>query len=39
MGLRRRKALVPFVLLGPGLAWLVVFFAIPALTQLSIAVE
>jgi spermidine/putrescine transport system permease protein len=39
MGLRRRKALVPFVLLGPGLAWLVVFFAIPALTQLYVSLQ
>ena len=39
MGLKRRKALVPFVLLGPGLAWLVVFFAIPALTQLYVSLQ
>ena len=39
MGLRRRKALVPFALLAPGLAWLVVFFAIPALTQLYVSLQ
>jgi spermidine/putrescine transport system permease protein len=39
MGLRRRKALVPFVLLAPGLAWLVLFFAIPALTQLYVSLQ
>jgi spermidine/putrescine transport system permease protein len=39
MGLRRRKALLPFVLLAPGLAWLVVFFAIPALTQLYVSLQ
>jgi spermidine/putrescine transport system permease protein len=39
MGLRRRKALLPFILLGPGLAWLVLFFAIPALTQLYVSLQ
>jgi spermidine/putrescine transport system permease protein len=39
MGLRRRKALLPLVLLAPGLAWLVVFFLIPALTQLYVSLQ
>jgi spermidine/putrescine transport system permease protein len=39
VGLRRRRALLPFVLLGPGLAWLIVFFAIPALTQLYVSLQ
>ena len=39
MGLRRRKALLPFLLLGPGLAWLVVFFALPALTQVYVSLQ
>lgn len=39
MGLRRRRALLPFLLLGPGLAWLVVFFAIPALTQVYVSLQ
>ncbi len=39
MGLRRRRALLPFILLAPGLAWLVVFFAVPALTQLYVSLQ
>jgi spermidine/putrescine transport system permease protein len=39
MGLRRRRALLPFVLLGPGLAWLLVFFALPALTQVYVSLQ
>lgn len=39
MGLRRRRALLPFVLLGPGLVWLVVFFAVPALTQIYVSLQ
>jgi spermidine/putrescine transport system permease protein len=39
MGLKRRKALLPFALLAPGLAWLVVFFLIPALTQLYVSLQ
>ena len=33
MTLRRRRALFPLALLAPGLAWLLVFYAIPALNQ------
>jgi spermidine/putrescine transport system permease protein len=39
VGLRRRRALLPFILLAPGLAWLVVFFAVPALTQLYVSLQ
>jgi spermidine/putrescine transport system permease protein len=39
MGLRRRKALLPFVLLGPGLGWLLLFFALPALTQVYVSLQ
>jgi spermidine/putrescine transport system permease protein len=39
MGLRRRRALLPFLLLGPGLVWLVVFFALPALTQVYVSLQ
>ena len=39
MGLRRRRALLPFILLAPGLAWLIVFFAVPALTQLYVSLQ
>ena len=33
MKLSRRRALVPWVLVSPGLLWLIVFYAIPALNQ------
>lgn len=33
MSPRLRRRLVPYLLLGPGLVWLIVFFAIPALNQ------
>jgi spermidine/putrescine transport system permease protein len=33
MKLSRRRALVPWVLLSPGLLWLIIFYAIPALNQ------
>ena len=39
MGLRRRKALLPFALLAPGTAWLVLFFAVPALTQVYVSLQ
>jgi spermidine/putrescine transport system permease protein len=39
MGLSRRKALLPYLLLGPGLAWLVVFFLLPALTQVYVSLQ
>jgi spermidine/putrescine transport system permease protein len=39
MGLHRRKALLPFVLLAPGLAWLLVFYLLPALTQLYVSLQ
>ena len=39
LSLRRRRALVPYVLLGPGVLWLVVFFAIPALNQLFVSLQ
>jgi spermidine/putrescine transport system permease protein len=39
MTLRRRRALVPLVLLGPGLAWLIVFYAIPALNQAYVSLQ
>jgi len=37
--LRRRGGLLPYLLLAPGLAWLLVFFAIPALTQLYVSLQ
>ena len=39
MGLRRRRALWPYLLLGPGLAWLLVFFLLPVLTQLYVSLQ
>jgi len=37
LSLSRRRALLPYVLLGPGLLWLIVFFAIPALIQWNVS--
>ncbi len=39
MGLRSRRLLTPYLLLAPGLAWLVVFFLVPALTQLYVSLQ
>jgi spermidine/putrescine transport system permease protein len=37
--LRRRRALVPLVLLAPGLLWLAIFYALPALNQLYVSLQ
>jgi spermidine/putrescine transport system permease protein len=37
--LSRRRALVPWVLLAPGLLWLLVFYAIPALNQAYVSLQ
>jgi spermidine/putrescine transport system permease protein len=39
LSLRRRRALFPYLLLGPGLLWLVVFYLIPSLTQIYVSLE
>ena len=39
MSLRRRRALLPYLLVGPGLAWLLVFFAVPAVNQLWVSLQ
>ena len=39
MTLKRRRALVPWVLLAPGLLWLLVFYAIPALNQAYVSLQ
>ena len=39
MTLHRRRLLWPLALLAPGFAWLVVFFAIPALNQFYISLQ
>ncbi len=37
--LRRRRALLPYVLLAPGVLWLVVFFAVPVVNQLWVSLQ
>jgi spermidine/putrescine transport system permease protein len=39
MSLRRRRAVLPFILLAPGLAWLVVFYLVPALNQVYVSLQ
>jgi spermidine/putrescine transport system permease protein len=39
LSLRRRRALFPYLLLGPGLLWLLVFYLIPSLTQAYVSLE
>ena len=39
MRLSQRRALLPYLLLAPGLAWLVVFFLVPALNQLYVSLQ
>ena len=39
MPLRRRRSLWPYLLLGPGLAWLVVFYLVPSLTQAYVSLQ
>jgi spermidine/putrescine transport system permease protein len=37
LSLRRRRSLLPWLFLGPGLLWLVVFFAVPLYQQLVVS--
>lgn len=37
LSLRRRRSLLPYLFLGPGLLWLIVFFAIPLINQLGVS--
>lgn len=37
--LRRRRALLPAIFVAPGLAWLVVFYAIPIVSQLWVSLQ
>jgi spermidine/putrescine transport system permease protein len=37
--LHRRRQLLPWLFLGPGLAWLIVFFAIPLANQLNVSLQ
>jgi len=39
LSLRRRRALFPYLLLGPGLLWLIVFFLIPVINQSYVSLE
>jgi spermidine/putrescine transport system permease protein len=39
LSLRRRHGLLPWVLLGPGLLWLIVFFAIPLVNQVNVSLQ
>src|SRR5918996_3515601 len=39
LSLERRRRLLPWLFLGPGLAWLVVFFAIPLVNQLNVSLQ
>jgi spermidine/putrescine transport system permease protein len=37
LSLHRRRSLMPWLFLGPGLLWLIVFFAIPLVNQLNVS--
>ena len=37
--LHRRRQLLPWLFLGPGLLWLVVFFAVPLVNQLNVSLQ
>ena len=39
LSLRRRRQLLPGLFLGPGLLWLIVFFAIPLVNQLNVSLQ
>jgi spermidine/putrescine transport system permease protein len=39
LSLRRRRRLLPYLFLGPGLIWLIVFFLIPLLNQSYVSLE
>ena len=39
MSLARRRKLLPWLFLGPGLLWLAVFFAIPLVNQLNVSLQ
>jgi spermidine/putrescine transport system permease protein len=37
--LRQRRALLPYLILAPGIAWLLVFYAIPAINQFYVSLQ
>ncbi len=39
MSLAKRRRLLPYILIAPGLTWLVVFYLIPALNQVYVSLE
>ena len=39
LSLRRRRQLLPWFFLGPGLLWLIVFFAIPLINQANVSLQ
>src|SRR5947208_9382888 len=39
LSLHRRRALLPWLFLGPGLLWLIVFFAIPLINQANVSLQ
>src|SRR3954468_18587585 len=39
LSLHRRRQLLPWLFLGPGLLWLIVFFAIPLLNQANVSLQ
>jgi len=39
LSLERRRRLLPWLFLGPGLVWLIVFFAIPLVNQLNVSLQ
>src|SRR3954471_19649714 len=39
LSLHRRRQLLPWLFLGPGLLWLIVFFAIPLINQLNVSLQ
>jgi spermidine/putrescine transport system permease protein len=39
LSLQRRRKLLPWVFLAPGLAWLLIFFGIPLVNQLYVSLQ
>ena len=39
LSLRRRRQLLPWLFLGPGLLWLIVFFALPLVNQVNVSLQ
>ncbi len=39
MSLRARRKLVPWIFVGPGLIWLVIFYVIPLINQINVSLQ